>query len=100
MGIDPAASSHGAQLDRDRPGSSHRPRHRSSAAMPMDDTQAKEVQNARALQVLSRVKDKLVGRDFKPTEELTVPEQVEKLIVQATDLENLCQHYIGWCSFW
>lgn len=66
----------------------------------MDDAQAREVQNARALQVLSRVKDKLVGRDFKPTEELTVPDQVEKLIVQATDLENLCQHYIGWCSFW
>jgi hypothetical protein len=31
---------------------------------------------------------------------LQVPEQVEKLLKQATDVENLCQHYIGWCSFW
>jgi serine/threonine-protein kinase mTOR len=29
-----------------------------------------------------------------------VAEQVEKLIKQATNTENLCQHYIGWCSFW
>ena len=31
---------------------------------------------------------------------LGVPEQVERLLKQATDVENLCQHYIGWCSFW
>ncbi len=64
---------------------------------------AKEVQNARALQVLSRVKEKLTGRDFSTgtrTEELNVPDQVDRLLQQATSLENLCQHYIGWCSFW
>ncbi|EXJ80982.1 FKBP12-rapamycin complex-associated protein [Capronia epimyces CBS 606.96] len=118
---------------------------------------AKEVQNARALQVLARVKEKLTGRDFKPaapgtsvarlaadlhglglealmnvnggtmnnatgiggepnkpvsiagtTPETTmagvgglgVAEQVDRLILQATNVENLCQHYIGWCSFW
>jgi serine/threonine-protein kinase mTOR len=136
---------------------------------------AKEVQNARALQVLARVKEKLTGRDFKPAapgsqseavnkslradlnglglESLThmngghmdngingatgatidmrahmsdlghmkqpstvagnapetnmagvgglgVSEQVDRLIVQAMNVENLCQHYIGWCSFW
>ncbi|KAI9833190.1 MAG: hypothetical protein M1819_003813 [Sarea resinae] len=60
----------------------------------------KEVQNARALQVLSRVKEKLTGTDFKKTEELNVPDQVEKLLLQATDLENLCQHWYGWCSYW
>ncbi len=108
------------------------------------------MQNARALQVLARVKQKLTGRDFTPTSttgqgnsiltpaqrleastagtmdlgaivaaaaldgsagghlgverrgegELLVAEQVEKLIKQATNTENLCQHYIGWCSFW
>lgn len=144
-------------------------------------TEAKEVQNARALQVLARVKEKLTGRDFhKPSGSsgvvepattgthtvvgpintnhnnllldginglggpnhgggmsvyaqmlrddpksvggngdidkakvegnpghllntqggLGVAEQVDKLIVQATKVENLCQHYIGWCSFW
>lgn len=62
--------------------------------------EAREVQNARALQVLSRVKEKLTGRDFKSTEELNVSDQVDKLLVQATSVENLCQHYIGWCSFW
>ncbi|KAK3942599.1 phosphatidylinositol 3-kinase tor2 [Diplogelasinospora grovesii] len=59
-----------------------------------------EVQNARAVEVLDRVAQKLTGRDFKPDEELVVTDQVNKLIVEATKLENLCQHYIGWCSFW
>jgi len=147
--------------------------------------EAKEVQNARALQVLARVKEKLTGKDFgtdayglgrereggsvlqlnmgmngsshsKATDlhvrnahdragmtrgsvidpgdvlaamrevhlnaegnadqvpeiivgrgegvandgGLLVPDQVERLLKQATDVENLCQHYIGWCSFW
>ncbi|KAK5939777.1 phosphatidylinositol kinase- protein kinase tor1 [Knufia obscura] len=31
---------------------------------------------------------------------LDVATQVDRLIVQATQVENLCQHYIGWCSFW
>ena len=60
----------------------------------------REVQNARAVQVLARVHQKLTGRDFKPKEELNVEQQVAKLIGQATSVENLCQHYIGWCSFW
>ncbi|KAL2127251.1 hypothetical protein VTI74DRAFT_11019 [Chaetomium olivicolor] len=59
-----------------------------------------EVQNARAVEVLDRVAQKLTGRDFRPEEELVVTEQVNKLIIEATKLENLCQHYIGWCSFW
>ncbi|KKY24120.1 putative phosphatidylinositol 3-kinase tor2 [Phaeomoniella chlamydospora] len=124
-----------------------------------DRQDAKEVQNARALQVLARVKEKLTGRDFKPSHssssglppsvmsslrkqghksitvkgtahssnggdpslterqlslaqmttaipgndegyELPVDVQVDKLLAQATSVENLCQHYIGWCSFW
>ncbi|KAL8658559.1 MAG: hypothetical protein Q9202_007526 [Teloschistes flavicans] len=60
----------------------------------------RETQNARAVQVLARVKEKLTGRDFNNKEELDVEEQVQKLIHQATSVENLCQHYIGWCSFW
>jgi FKBP12-rapamycin complex-associated protein len=59
-----------------------------------------EVQNARAIEVLGRVAQKLTGRDFKLTEELDVDRQVDKLIIEATNLENLCQHYLGWCSFW
>ncbi|TRX94249.1 hypothetical protein FHL15_004716 [Xylaria flabelliformis] len=64
------------------------------------DGEAAEIQNARALEVLDRVNQKLTGRDFKPNEELEVVQQVNKLILEATKLENLCQHYIGWCSFW
>jgi FKBP12-rapamycin complex-associated protein len=62
--------------------------------------EAREAQNARALQVLARVKEKLTGRDFKPNEELNVSDQVDKLLAQATSVENICQHWIGWCSFW
>ena len=64
------------------------------------DDKAYESQNARAVQVLERVRDKLTGRDFRGKEELGVERQVGKLIGQATNVENLCQHYIGWCSFW
>ncbi|KAF2687451.1 ARM repeat-containing protein [Lentithecium fluviatile CBS 122367] len=87
-----------------------RPRHRSSVAnhpsshhgQPANEAEAKEVQNARALAVLSRVKEKLTGRDFGALAggELGVVQQVDRLIKEATNLENLCQHYIGWCSFW
>jgi len=59
-----------------------------------------EQQNQRAIQVLERVKAKLTGTDFGKGEELEVARQVARLIDQATNLENLCQHYIGWCSFW
>lgn len=64
------------------------------------DTQGHETQNARAMQVLHRVKEKLTGTDFKSEEELNYINQVDRLLTEATKLENLCQHYIGWCSFW
>ena len=90
-----------------------RPRHRSSVANnntaannsqggPANEAEAKEVQNARAMVVLARVKEKLTGRDFGAAAggELGIVAQVDRLIKEATNLENLCQHYIGWCSFW
>ncbi|KAI8892612.1 FAT domain-containing protein, partial [Globomyces pollinis-pini] len=55
--------------------------------------------NTRALTVINRVSNKLTGRDFKNTT-LDVQLQVQKLISQATSIENLCQCYIGWCAFW
>ncbi|EME41618.1 hypothetical protein DOTSEDRAFT_73886 [Dothistroma septosporum NZE10] len=87
----------------ERPNNSYRPNRRVSVAPGLNghpDPAEKEVQNARALQVLSRVKEKLTGRDFKKETELNIIEQVERLLSEATNLENLCQHYIGWCSFW
>ncbi|KAI0078720.1 phosphatidylinositol 3-kinase [Panus rudis PR-1116 ss-1] len=59
-----------------------------------------EVRNERALFVYNRVQQKLTGRDFNPDVSLKVPQQVDKLILQATSIENLCQCFSGWCAFW
>ncbi|KAL5787993.1 hypothetical protein ACOSP7_004942 [Xanthoceras sorbifolium] len=87
---------------------------------------ANEVLNERAVVVMSRMSNKLTGRDFSscspiPTSSiqhavehstlisgdtrevdhgLSVKLQVQKLIIQATSPENLCQNYVGWCPFW
>ncbi|KAH7890784.1 phosphatidylinositol 3-kinase [Phlebopus sp. FC_14] len=59
-----------------------------------------EIRNEKALSVYNRVQHKLTGRDFNPEVSLAVPAQVDKLILQATSLENLCQCFSGWCAFW
>lgn len=58
--------------------------------------------NEKALKVIRRVQDKLTGTDFPDSSnaQLDVSDQVQRLIVQATSSENLCQLFIGWCSFW
>jgi serine/threonine-protein kinase mTOR len=61
---------------------------------------AQEVRNERALFVYNRVQNKITGRDFNPEVALSVAAQVEKLIEQATALENLCRCFSGWCAFW
>ena len=66
-------------------------------------TAHEEALNEKALKVIRRVQDKLSGTDFPDCidgEPMDVPDQVQRLIVQATSSENLCQLYIGWCSFW
>jgi len=50
----------------------------------------------KALAIVTRVREKLTGKDFIHEQELTVPRQVHLLIQQATANENLCQCYIGW----
>jgi FKBP12-rapamycin complex-associated protein len=59
-----------------------------------------EQMNAKALQVIERVRRKLTGRDFKPNVTLDVKEQVEELVSQAISIENLCVAFIGWCPWW
>ncbi|KAL6744723.1 hypothetical protein V8C86DRAFT_3167703 [Haematococcus lacustris] len=67
---------------------------------------ATEVLNTRAVAVMTRMSDKLMGRDYVvegmaiPQESDSVSAQVQRLIGQATSHENLCQSYIGWCPFW
>jgi len=55
--------------------------------------------NERTVTVIRRVEKKLTGLDFGPNV-LVVREQVNKLIQQATSIDNLCQCYLGWCPFW
>lgn len=69
-------------------------------AAKMEMEQNTEIRNARAMMVLRRINDKLTGNDFRKSDSLDIPDQVDKLIQQATSVENLCQHYIGWCPFW
>ena len=57
-----------------------------------------EALNERAVRVIRRVENKLTGREFG--EELSVAQQVQRLIEQATSHLNLCQCYVGWCPFW
>ncbi|KAL1921057.1 uncharacterized protein VTP21DRAFT_11692 [Calcarisporiella thermophila] len=59
-----------------------------------------EGKNQRAVAVIHRVSNKLTGRDFNPAVALDVSAQVEKLIQQASSIDNLCQSYVGWCAFW
>ncbi|KAF8034900.1 hypothetical protein BT93_C1046 [Corymbia citriodora subsp. variegata] len=85
---------------------------------------ANEVLNERAVMVMARMSHKLTGRDFSSSpvssssnqhsmdhsnlfsgdsredHGLSVKLQVQKLIIQATSHENLCQNYVGWCPFW
>lgn len=64
----------------------------------MNDGPQPEILNKRALAIVSRVRDKLTGKDFPNETEgtLSIRRQVELLIQQATSHENLCQCYIGW----
>ena len=50
--------------------------------------------------VLNRINQKLTGLDFNNDIPLTVQEQIDRLINQATSDENLSQSYLGWCPFW
>ncbi|KAK9166114.1 hypothetical protein Scep_001305 [Stephania cephalantha] len=89
---------------------------------------ANEVLNERAVSVMARMSNKLTGRDFSSSASISstinsaqhavdhstliagdtrevehglpVKHQVQKLIMQATSHENLCQNYVGWCPFW
>ena len=75
--------------------------HDSNTLVGSGNTQQQpEALNKKALDIVQRVRDKLTGKDFDPNECLEVSDQVDLLIRQATNNENLCQCYIGWCPFW
>ena len=66
--------------------------------------EAEEALNEKALKIIRRIQDKLTGTDFEDraesSETLDVVDQVQRLTVQATSVENLSQLFIGWCAFW
>lgn len=58
--------------------------------------QARGSKNAYAMSVLMRVEMKLDGRDITETRDITIAEQVDFLLRQATNIDNLCNMYEGW----
>ncbi|XWS40368.1 hypothetical protein CRYUN_Cryun18bG0135200 [Craigia yunnanensis] len=52
--------------------------------------------NAYAMSVLRRVEMKLDGRDISERREISIAEQVDYLLKQATSVDNLCSMYEGW----
>lgn len=85
-----------------------------------------EALNSGAISVINRVSSKLTGKDFRDMKPgrfnriegvdnfpdasplsdsfeewpLSVKSQVDRLIEEATRVQNLCQSYVGWCPFW
>ncbi|XP_059647736.1 uncharacterized protein LOC132294033 [Cornus florida] len=52
--------------------------------------------NAYAMSVLRRVEMKLDGRDIADNRAMSIGEQVDYLLKQATSVDNLCNMYEGW----
>jgi FKBP12-rapamycin complex-associated protein len=48
-----------------------------------------DLQNQKGLEVIDRIKKKLLGKDFRETDVLKYEEQVRQLILQATSHENI-----------
>jgi len=71
-----------------------------AAEAEQTDTVIPEQLNMKALSVIRRISDKLSGNDFKNEEKSSVPEQVNRLIQQATSHSNLSQLYVGWSGVW
>ncbi|XP_062092419.1 uncharacterized protein LOC133798215 [Humulus lupulus] len=52
--------------------------------------------NPYAMSVLRRVEMKLDGQDISDNREISISEQVDYLLKQATSIDNLCNMYEGW----
>ncbi|PRQ23388.1 putative non-specific serine/threonine protein kinase [Rosa chinensis] len=52
--------------------------------------------NPYAMSILRRVELKLDGRDISDNREISISEQVDYLLKQATSVDNLCNMYEGW----
>ncbi|OHT07190.1 PIKK family atypical protein kinase [Tritrichomonas foetus] len=66
----------------------------------MQWTSKEKKQSQSAVEIVERIKDKLSGNDFQKDQQLSVQQQVEALIDQATDVSNLCHMFKGWFPWW
>ncbi|CAB3995316.1 serine threonine- kinase SMG1 [Paramuricea clavata] len=69
---------------------------KSSAMRDPRTGKAVQERNMYAIGVWKRVKAKLDGRDIDPTKRMSVEDQVEHIIEEATSKDNLCLMYEGW----
>ncbi|XP_028310240.1 serine/threonine-protein kinase SMG1 isoform X2 [Gouania willdenowi] len=60
---------------------------------------AVQERNSYAVSVWKRVKAKLEGRDIDPNRRMSVTEQVDCVIKEATNMDNLAQLYEGWTAW-
>ncbi|XP_028842210.1 serine/threonine-protein kinase SMG1 isoform X2 [Denticeps clupeoides] len=60
---------------------------------------AVQERNSYAVSVWKRVKAKLEGRDVDPNRRMSVTEQVDYIIKEATNMDNLSQLYEGWTAW-
>uniref|UniRef100_A0A673ZF53 non-specific serine/threonine protein kinase n=1 Tax=Salmo trutta TaxID=8032 RepID=A0A673ZF53_SALTR len=60
---------------------------------------AVQERNSYAVSVWKRVKAKLEGRDVDPNRRMSVTEQVDCVIKEATNVDNLSQLYEGWTAW-
>uniref|UniRef100_UPI0037E707FB serine/threonine-protein kinase SMG1 n=1 Tax=Semicossyphus pulcher TaxID=241346 RepID=UPI0037E707FB len=60
---------------------------------------AVQERNSYAVSVWKRVKAKLEGRDIDPSRRMSVTEQVDFVIKEATNMDNLAQLYEGWTAW-
>ncbi|KAM9392172.1 serine/threonine-protein kinase SMG1 [Pholidichthys leucotaenia] len=60
---------------------------------------AVQERNSYAVSVWKRVKAKLEGRDIDPNRRMSVAEQVDFVIKEATNIDNLAQLYEGWTAW-
>uniref|UniRef100_H3D9K9 FATC domain-containing protein n=1 Tax=Tetraodon nigroviridis TaxID=99883 RepID=H3D9K9_TETNG len=60
---------------------------------------AVQERNSYAVSVWKRVKAKLEGRDIDPNRRMSITEQVDFVIKEATNLDNLAQLYEGWTAW-
>ncbi|XP_056143769.1 serine/threonine-protein kinase SMG1 [Lampris incognitus] len=60
---------------------------------------AVQERNSYAVSVWKRVKAKLEGRDVDPNRRMSITEQVDFVIREATNMDNLAQLYEGWTAW-